>query len=209
MEQRYSESSRPAVRRHVQGTGLRVLDVGCNDGALLDALREDGQTVLTAGVEIDPTAGRHAAEKGHEVHILDVERAVLPFEPGTFDYVICADVLEHLVDPWTTLPRLVSLLRSDGRLIVSAPNVRHWTVVLPLLLKGRWRYTETGLLDRTHLRFFTRQTTLELIRGAGLKLLRVGALVYGPRGRQLWRLGLRDLAAFQYIVVAEREAIDR
>lgn len=205
MELRYSESSRPDVRRHVQGTGLRVLDVGCNDGALLDALRNDGQTVMTAGLEIDPVAARHAAQNGHEVHILDVERAALPFEAGSFDYVICADVLEHLVDPWATLPRLVSLLGSDGRLIVSTPNVRHWTVVLPLLLRGRWRYTETGLLDRTHLRFFTRETTLELIRGAGVRILRVVAMVHGPRGRQLWRLGLRDLAAFQYVVVAERQ----
>ncbi len=81
-----------------------------------------------------------------------------------FDVILCLDVLEHMVDPWAVVGRLVSqYLKAGGILIASVPNVRHYSVTLPLLLGGKWDYADAGLLDRTHLRFFTRHSALQLL----------------------------------------------
>ena len=97
----------------------------------------------------------------------DVESAELPWPPGAFDAIICADVLEHLRDPCGALRRLRSLLAPAGWMIVSVPNVAHWSVRLRLLA-GRFDYQPSGVLDEGHLRFFTRGTARQLMSQAGL-----------------------------------------
>ena len=93
------------------------------------------------------------------------------FENKKFDLILCLDVLEHLIDPWSVIKKLIyENLREGGTLIACIPNVRYYNVLLPLLLKKEWKYQETGVLDRTHLRFFTKKTILELISSAGLQL---------------------------------------
>ena len=87
----------------------------------------------------------------------DVETMELPLEPGSFDVVLCGDVIEHLRDPVAALARLRPLLRPGGRLVLSTPNVANWAIRLSLLA-GRWRYTDRGILDRSHTHLFTRAT---------------------------------------------------
>ena len=142
----------------------RVLEIGCGSGATLGWLRQNKQTSCTVGVEIAEIAATAARVNVDEVYCLDFETVELPAATAEFDVILCLDVLEHMVNPWDAVDRLVSrYLAPGGVLVVSLPNVRHYSVVLPLLFKGRWTYEDAGLLDRTHLRFFTRQTALELL----------------------------------------------
>jgi SAM-dependent methyltransferase len=142
----------------------RVLELGCGSGATLGWLRQTKKASYAVGIEIAEGAAIAARKCADEVHWADFEHADLPLEGQKFDVILCLDVLEHMVNPWTALDRLVvNYLAVGGTLIVSLPNVRHYSVVLPLLFGGRWNYTEAGLLDRTHLRFFTRDSAQSLL----------------------------------------------
>ena len=153
------------------GTGRRVLEVGCGGGHVAHHLRERGNEVV--GIDVDPAAVAAARRVLDEVHCCDldvVDASVLV--QGPFDVIILADVLEHLRQPGRVLGDLLSLLAADGRVLLSIPNVAHVDVRLMLLL-GEWRYQPLGLLDDTHLRWFSRRAIAELLRGAGLEPLSV------------------------------------
>jgi len=152
------------------GTGNRVLDVGCSSGYLSAPLAERGNTIV--GLELDPAAAREAEAFCERVLVGDVETMELPLEPGSFDVVLLGDVIEHLRDPVAALARLRPLLRPGGRLVLSTPNVANWAIRLSLL-GGRWRYTDRGILDRTHTHLFTRSTLRETIEAAGYAVERI------------------------------------
>jgi len=147
-----------------EGHGRRLLDVGAADGFLSEALTSRGW-IVTA-VERDPEQAARARGKCHDVVVADLaDAAGLP--DGPFDAIVCGDVLEHLSDPLPALAALVRRLDAGGRIVVSVPNVAHLWVRLRLLA-GRFDYADRGILDRTHLRFFTRRTLLELLERAEL-----------------------------------------
>jgi len=150
------------------GSGKRVLDVGCSSGYLARPLVERGCTVV--GLERDPAAAEAARSVCADVLVGDVETTALPFEPGSFDVVLCGDLVEHLRDPEAFLVRVRPLLRAGGLLVLSTPNVANWALRLSLLA-GRWRYTERGILDRTHVRLFTRKTLVETLERAGYRVV--------------------------------------
>jgi methionine biosynthesis protein MetW len=144
--------------------GGSVLDVGCGSGLLLGKLaRRAGHL---AGVELSATAAAAAAEVAHEIVNAPID-ADLPFTPGTFDVVVCADILEHLPDPVTALAGIARYCRPGGAVVISVPNVANWESRLRLL-RGIWRYEQIGLFDAGHLRFFTRATLLAMIGASGL-----------------------------------------
>jgi 2-polyprenyl-3-methyl-5-hydroxy-6-metoxy-1,4-benzoquinol methylase len=189
------------------GTGNRVLDVGCSSGYLARPLAERGNTIV--GLELDPEAARAAEEFCELVLVGDVETMDLPLEPGSFDVVLGGDVIEHLRDPGATLARLRPLLRPGGRVVLSTPNVANWAVRLSLL-SGRWRYTDRGILDRSHTHLFTRATLAETLEHAGYRVERIDFSVPVPGdsdlldgvGRALGRLR-PSLFAYQFVAVAQ------
>ena len=150
------------------GTGNRVLDVGCSSGYLARPLAERGNTIF--GIELDPDAAREAEAYCERVLVGDVETMELPLEPASFDVVLCGDVVEHLRDPVAALARLRPLLKPGGRVVLSTPNIANWAIRLSLL-GGRWRYTERGILDRTHAHLFTRKTLTETVDAAGYRVV--------------------------------------
>jgi 2-polyprenyl-3-methyl-5-hydroxy-6-metoxy-1,4-benzoquinol methylase len=151
--------------------GSRVLDVGCASGYVASLLAARGCEVV--GFEHDPGPAELARAHCSEVHVGDIQdpadRAALP--RAAFDFVLFGDVLEHLADPWEALRFAHELLASGGRAVVSLPNVAAWPVRLGLLA-GRFDYADFGLLDRTHLRFFTRAAAHALVRDAGFTVER-------------------------------------
>jgi 2-polyprenyl-3-methyl-5-hydroxy-6-metoxy-1,4-benzoquinol methylase len=149
------------------GSGRRVLDVGCAGGYLAERLVAQGNTVV--GLEVDPAAAARAERFCERVLVGDVETIELPFEPGSFDVVLCGDVLEHLRDPGVFLARVRPLLAPRGRLVLTTPNVANWAIRLSLLF-GRWRYGDKGILDRTHTHLFTRKTLVETLDRAGYRI---------------------------------------
>ena len=173
----YYRHERPELLALVPPTARRVLDVGCGAGGLGRALKRRGPCHVV-GIEAHPAAAAAARTVLDQVLEADIETLdPLPFAPGTFDCIVCADVLEHLREPARLLARLRPLLAPHGVLVASLPNVRHASVLLPLLVDGRWRYQDEGILDRTHLRFFTRAELDALLAEAGFRLTSLGATV--------------------------------
>ncbi|MBO1750964.1 class I SAM-dependent methyltransferase [Actinotalea sp. BY-33] len=168
-----------AVVLDLVGTVGSVLDVGCSTGYLGAELRRRGCRVV--GVEQDADAAGRAREVLDEVLVADIEGGSLTelLAGQQFDVVVLADVLEHLRDPAATLRAATELLAPGGSVVISVPNVAHGSLRLALL-QGRWIYTETGLLDRTHLRFFTRDSFLGLLDDAGLAPTDLRATVLDP-----------------------------
>lgn len=210
----YYQRARPDVERLVPSSAKMVLDVGCGAGVLGARLKRRG-AALVIGVEIDPDAAATAEKVLDRVHVGDIEVLDLPYGTSAFDCIIFADVIEHLRDPWGLLKRLVPLLKADGRVIVSLPNVRHWSV-LRGLLQGEWTYLPAGILDRSHFRFFTLKSGRALLESAGLTVLDVHPVCLGlvpdltpllQAGRSL-SLDCSTLAdearVAQYLYVAER-----
>lgn len=150
--------------------GSSVLDIGAADGSVARGLLERGCRIV--GVEADPAAAAAAGQVCERMVAADVETVDLASEldQQQFDFVLLLDVLEHLRDPLRILKVAADRLRSDGRLILSVPNVTHAALRLQLLA-GRFQYTETGLLDRTHLHLFDRPALERLIEQAGLRVL--------------------------------------
>jgi len=144
----------------------RVLDVGCGAGVLGAELKRrlDGRYV--AGVEIDTAAARVAAEHLDDVFVIDVETTLPAIAEHSLDCIVFGDVLEHLRDPEAVLRRCGRLLADTGSVIISIPNVQHASV-LKGLLRGDFMYQPEGLLDATHLRFFTHMSFMKLMCDAG------------------------------------------
>jgi len=157
----------------ITGTPKRVLEIGCASGQTLNYLKERGAE-YTAGVERSPEAAALARARAlSRVIVGDIETLDLDLEPASFDLLIAGHVLEHLTDPWQTLRKLRQLLKNRGQLVGALPNVRHHSVVLPLLLWGKWQYQPSGVMDWTHLRFFSRRTAMDLLESTGFRVERV------------------------------------
>lgn len=206
---RYFRYPRADVVDLVPRDRIRILDVGCAAG-LVGAALKDRQPCEVVGIEREPTVAAEARRRLDDVLELDLEAPSIDwpalFGAGRFDCLIYADVLEHLRDPWALLAAQRALLAPGGVVVVSVPNVRHYPVVLGLLLRGRWRYQDEGVLDRTHLRFFTRDSLLELLAGAGYAVRELRREVHASRPAR-WLGGLcsrasRDFLARQFLVLA-------
>jgi len=206
--QTYFSGARREIEPLLPPKADRVLDLGCGSGGTLAWLKTTGRARHAVGIEIFPAAAQQARQVANEVLCLDFERDAISADLGRFDLILCLDVLEHLVDPWKAVDRLVrDFLDAGGTIIVSVPNVRHHSVLLPLALGGRWDYASQGLLDRTHLRFFTRDSALQLLEHPMLRAARCLRPGF-DRGsaKSLFNavsLGLfREFLAFHYVVAA-------
>jgi GT2 family glycosyltransferase/2-polyprenyl-3-methyl-5-hydroxy-6-metoxy-1,4-benzoquinol methylase len=162
------EDSLSAIARLI-GPGATVLDLGAATGKLGLYLR-DHKKCIVDGVELDPKAAEQARPHYRKLLEVNLEEVRLAdhFPRGSYDAIVCADVLEHLRDPGRILDQLPELLSSNGRALLSIPNVAYAGVVAGLL-SGEFRYGPTGLLDETHLRFFTRSSIAELLAKHGFR----------------------------------------
>lgn len=202
------------------GAGKTVLDVGCASGYLAKELTARGCSVV--GVEPDPEAAAQARAHCHEVICAGVESLDTIYSRfESFDVVLLGDVLEHLANPEAVLTLLKRYLKPGGYFVISVPNVANYGVRLELL-RGRFRYTDCGIMDRHHLRFFTLDTLRELLEAVGLEIetLKVTAGLFCWRPYHLtierllgrfrfyrrWEYLLsrcfKSLFAFQFIVTA-------
>jgi SAM-dependent methyltransferase len=167
------ETERPDVQAHVPLDASSILELGCSNGALGAALKDRAspQPLTVVGIELDPAYAATASERLDRVVVADAEAFLSgPAPPeAPFDCAIAADVLEHLVDPWTALARVVELVRPGGKVIVSVPNVLFVGALLRLVRERRWPRDDQGIFDRTHLRWFSRDDAEDLLRSAGLR----------------------------------------
>jgi SAM-dependent methyltransferase len=215
-DQSYFEHTRPELRALVPIGARRVLDVGCGGGALGAALKAERPGCEVVGLEGFPEAAARARGRLDDVLCLDLDSLeALPPDAGKFDAMVFGDVLEHLLDPLRLLRTLLPALADGGVLVLSIPNVKHWTVLYPLLVKDRWTYEDAGLLDRTHVHFFTGATAAQMLRSLGLDLVHLGVNDLAPLPPEMDPLaGLAAalgadrteaaarLGAYQYLLVA-------
>lgn len=149
--------------------GGHYLDIGCGKGRLGAFLKQQFAAKVT-GIEIFPEYASEASKCLDEVLCGNIEELDLVAYTNQFNHIIFSDSLEHLLDPETALMKAKAMLRPDGALLLSIPNVRNFRVTLPLVLLGKFEYQDEGLLDRTHLRFFTRSSITNLLLHCGFEV---------------------------------------
>ena len=191
----YFEHDRPEVRALVPETAQRILDVGCGGGLLGAALRSLRGAQVT-GIELDPTAAVRARERLEDVRAGEAIESMAALPDASFDAVLFADLLEHLAEPQAALAQARRLLAPGGVVVASLPNVRHWSVVKQILA-GDFRYEPAGILDRTHLRFFTRASALRLFAENGFTVVRATGSRWAEEG-----------APPAVVAALEREGVD-
>jgi 2-polyprenyl-3-methyl-5-hydroxy-6-metoxy-1,4-benzoquinol methylase len=160
----YFGHARSDALKLLQGkTGLSILELGAGGGYTLAEAKRLGIAAYTAGVELFEIPGSLQNSKEiNEFHQADLNGMPPRLEKEEFDVLLCLDVLEHLNDPWEVLARWAPYLRKGGQLIISIPNIREFRVMWKIFFRGDFSYTADGILDKTHLRFFTRKTLHQL-----------------------------------------------
>ena len=146
-----------------------ILEIGCSEGSTGDLALQQGKCRRYVGIELHEPSAVIARTRLSEVLVGDIEKMPLPFAPGSFDALIISEVLEHLIDPWAVLARLAPLVRPGGLVFASSPNISHHHVIRSLL-RGRWDLADQGVMDRTHLRWFTPSSYAAMFDGAGFAI---------------------------------------
>jgi len=164
----YTQQREEIARLMATQPGQRVLDVGCGEGGLGRILKQKGCRVV--GIEVEPGVAVEAAKHYERVYVRDMDTFDLPFDGEFFDHIVCADVLEHLRNPWNVLRRLCPLLKPEGSLVASIPNIRN-TETVSQLLRGNFDYTDWGIMDESHLRFFTRRNIEKMFADNGFSVV--------------------------------------
>ena len=206
-------TARPDVASLVPESVRKVLDIGCATGSLGASLKQRGN-ITVVGIGVNETMAKLAAERLDKVIVGDIEKIRLEeyFGPAQFDCIIFADVLEHLIDPWTVLQKTVYLLDTGGIIVASIPNIRYFHTFFTVYVRGYWPYREAGIYDKTHLRFFTLRTIHELFSQAGLDITRmVRKYRLIEKSHPLNKFSkyfslylFRDLFTYQYLITAKR-----
>lgn len=186
----------PDVLRLIPAQAKAIVEVGCSTGALAHALRQERPGVHFVGLELDPRAAEVAGHFCDRVEQADIEA----MDDAAFarladrDCWIFGDVLEHLRDPWRVLRRVARVLPPGGCVVASIPNAQHWSIQARLAI-GEFRYEPAGLMDRSHLRWFTRVTLFELFKSAGLKVeAGVPCVFQEPPRRELVLAAIKQMA---------------
>ncbi|WP_161492694.1 MULTISPECIES: class I SAM-dependent methyltransferase [Spirosoma] len=195
---------------------IKVLEIGSGGGDTLVYLKHSNRASEVVGVDVFKLEGTN---QDHELIdqfiIADIENQELDLEKEYFDAIICGDVLEHLVDPWTVLSKVEKFLKPGGQLIVSVPNIRFYKVLYKIIFKGDFQYDPLGgVLDKTHLRFFCKKNLVDLVSLPNFKFELVTSIQRFPGHPMSWKVNLfnkltlmifDDFFASQFIAVSKKE----
>jgi 2-polyprenyl-3-methyl-5-hydroxy-6-metoxy-1,4-benzoquinol methylase len=193
----------------------RLLEVGAAGGYTLVAAKALGKCGFCAGIELFSLPGR--AQQHPDIdsfHIGNIENDTFPFEPEMFDVILFPDVLEHLVDPWKVLERCLGWLKPGGICIISIPNFQFFKTAFQVFIKGDFAYTNDGIMDRTHLRFFCKPNVMSLANSGPLKLSKIYSSFdlqnqWKLKWMNLLTLGLlRRFLTVQFITLSVKKDVD-
>ena len=206
--QRYYDESRDEIVPLLPAYSARALDLGSGIATTSGALKRSGRFGWVCAVEGHPEIAKITRQNVDEVLVGDIDKMNFPHPEGHFDTVLALDILEHLVDPWRALGEIRRVLRPGGHLVISVPNIRHFSVMFPLLIYGDFRYQQEGVLDSTHLRFFTRRSILQMLIRSGFEIEDIQATGIGNGWSGVANrltLGLfKELFIFQNLIRARK-----
>lgn len=205
------ESARPDIMALIPKSARNILELGCSSGVLGAAIKVR-QSARIHGVELSPSYAADARHRLDWVDVSSVEKFLTKGVPddAPYDCLIVADILEHLVDPWTTLAQAAQLLSPGATVVMSIPNVLWGPGLIRVVRTGRWPRDPSGVYDSTHLRWFGLDDALDLLSQAGLEPRSVvpSFWVSGVRlfvkSKLLWNSPFRRFQAAQYLITAER-----
>ena len=208
----YYQGTRDEMLRFIPENVGTVLEVGCADGNFGNRLKENGAREVW-GVELVESAAQRAQRVLDRVLVGDIADLIDQLPANYFDLVIFNDVLEHMVDPFSVLERIKSRISQDGVVVSSIPNIRYYHVFRELLVHKTWEYEESGILDRTHLRFFTVKSIRNMYERLGYDVLRHEGINPMPKRPMTYRLAnailrgkLSDMQYEQFVTVAQPAA---
>lgn len=186
----------------------RILDIGCGTGLTGRAIKDlHKNSIEVTGIEIEPDIAEKAKTNLDKVLVGNVESVTIPFPQGYFDCMIYGDVLEHLIDPWGLLARLNPFLKHNGYVIASIPNVAHYRI-LKMLGRKEWTYQDRGIMDKTHLRFFTIKSIEDMFGKASLNIVRIEHKISASRVKKIMNKilcgAILDFITEQYVIVARK-----
>ncbi|OFY41551.1 MAG: hypothetical protein A2X18_06930 [Bacteroidetes bacterium GWF2_40_14] len=190
----YHIQTRPEMMKYIPDTAKRILDVGCGQGLFGYQLKQKLNAEIW-GIEIDKEAGEIARTKMDKVLTGDLTDLVRSIPDKYFDCIIFNDVLEHLADPFSALLLIKEKLSGDGIIVSSIPNVRYFYNLRDLLIKKQWKYEDAGILDKTHLRFFTQKSIIEMFISLGYEII----TIEGINPIRLWKFNILDFLSFGYL----------
>ncbi|MBI9072781.1 MAG: class I SAM-dependent methyltransferase [Melioribacteraceae bacterium] len=211
----YYENERNELMPYLNISAKKILDVGCGAGSLAATIKKRNNAEVW-GIELIEDAAVKAKKKIDNVLIGKVEEKIDELPDDYFDIIIFADVLEHLYDPYTVLKKIKTKLKVEGEIVASIPNIGHWSIIKDLL-QGEWEYQDWGILDRTHIRFFTKKSLLKMFEGADLLMINLAGTVTKDEPipdtvlNAVKEIGMNheaikfDSEIFQYIIVAIRK----
>jgi 2-polyprenyl-3-methyl-5-hydroxy-6-metoxy-1,4-benzoquinol methylase len=205
----YYHQSRPEMLEMVPLSAKAILDVGCGGGDFGVGLRQRCPASEIFGVEINHEVAERAPAVYSKVYVGDVNSVLTHLPDRFFDLIVFNDLLEHLIDPYTCLASCSQILRPGGRILASIPNMRFWPVLSELVFQSDWRYRDAGVMDETHLRFFTEKSIRRMFDDAGFAIEQIRGInktwIVSWRWRilnLLFRGQLKDCLYPQFAVVA-------
>ena len=166
----YFDNYRPEMLAYLPKSAKTILDVGCSNGGFGKSLKEV-QNVEVWGIEPMPIPAEKARQVLDNVITTPIESAILSLPPKYFDIIYFNDVLEHLLDPYSVLAEIKNKLKDDGLIISSIPNIRYFRNFSKLIFNKEWEYTNEGVLDKTHYRFFTTKSIKNMFNNAGYEVI--------------------------------------
>lgn len=204
----YFSQDRPEMLPFIPNSVKRVLDVGCAMGYFGEAIKQ-ARSAVVWGIESNPAIARVAVEKLDRVIVGSFAEG-FPLDVEPFDCVVFNDVLEHMQDPWAAVATARELLAPGGVVVASIPNIRHFATLWALVFRDEWSYADRGILDRTHLRFFTKTSAVRMFEDAGFSVQTVQGINPQRQGRKfhllntLFHTWAKDTQYLQFAVVARR-----
>lgn len=204
-DSKYYESERKDIIALIPNDARRILDIGCGFGLMGKKLKGE-RDIEIVGIENEEKVINIARDNVDELIIGDVEDLKPPFEQGYFDCLVYGDVLEHLKEPWKVLKEHTYYLKKGGWCIASIPNISHYSIIKSLL-NNKWEYASSGILDETHLRFFTLEGIRKIFRDAGYTIEEERKYIRASKSKKLLNKLLRGriehLLTEQYIIKAK------
>jgi 2-polyprenyl-3-methyl-5-hydroxy-6-metoxy-1,4-benzoquinol methylase len=190
-EDLYFSQPRPEMMQYIPAVAKRILDVGCGEGVFGAQLKQRNQAEVW-GIELEPAIAERAAKRLDKVLCGDVSQQLQSLPEEYFECAIFNDVLEHLADPYSVLRTIRQKLAPGGVIVCSIPNVRFFRNLFNLVVRGQWRYEEAGIMDKTHLRFFTKKSIREMFDSLNYHILKLEGINATPS----WRVRLLMLGTF-------------